>query len=164
MLGNNIDELKFGDELWAFELGDCKVTQIDLNRKRFKAESIKTGSSIIYSYDGQKCNPLNDEMEKEQSVFWAKPKFEIPKKPFELKKAIKEMKRIDNKTNEKYFLAWDNKKNQIMMVANIDVEIPNTIYFDYKSIGDLLEKTQGKEITKEQFFKVMKELYLEWVK
>ena len=74
------------------------------------------------------------------------------------------MKRIDNKTNEKYFLAWDNKKNQIMMVANIDVEIPNTIYFDYKSIGDLFEKTQGKEITKEQFLKVMKEMYLEMVK
>lgn len=162
MLGNNIDEIEYGDELWSFQLGDCKVTKIDLNQNIFLAKSIKTEEEIWYTFDGRESGKFHWNIE--QSIFWEKPNFEIPNKPFNLKRAIRKIAKLEGMYDENYFLMWSNEKNKIVMGSTKENEVPNTIYFTYTSIVNLLNEIENKKITKEKFLKVMKEMYLEMVK
>lgn len=162
MLGNNIDEIEYEDELWSFQLGYCKVIKIDLNQNIFLAKSIKTEEELWYTFDGRESGGIYCNVE--QSIFWEKPNFEIPKKLFNLKRAIRKIAKLEGMYDENYFLMWSNEKNKIVMGSTKENEVPNTIYFTYTSIVNLLEEIEDKEITKEKFFKVMKELYLEWIK
>lgn len=99
------------------------------------------------------------------TLYWDKVKFEIPKKPFDLKKELSQIKRKKFVMYEdNIFFMWDNAREEICLQNYKKEEIPNVLYYDRNSALDFLEILDDRKITKEEFFKATTELYLESLK
>ena len=94
------------------------------------------------------------------TLFWDEIKFEIPERPFNLEE---ELRKLEIKKFEydwlNYFLVYDRKDKEITYGYHQHWESPDCIYFSEKSIKRFCEKAKEQKITKEEFFRVYKNVF-----
>ena len=149
---------KSGDRVWDYEkncwgtiIGIVKNCQFPI-RVKFDNDIFENTSYTIEGKESLKhANPI---------LFWDEIKFEIPKKPFNLEE---ELRKLEIKKFEydllNYFLVYDRKDKEITYGYHQHWESPDCIYFSEKSIKRFCEKVKEQKITKEEFFRVYKNVF-----
>lgn len=77
---NNFIDVKVGDKLWSFELGECEVTNFSLDKSSDRTYAITAknqyGHTLFYTFNGRLFVDS-----KHQSLFWSEPTIIAPEKP-----------------------------------------------------------------------------------
>lgn len=147
---------KVGDRVWDFLKGWGTVIDISWDEDypifvKFDYEEFKT----CFTYKG-----FADKDDKKPRLFWDEIKFEIPEKPFDLEKELRELDKIEFRTGkDNYFLAWSNKWECINNYSTINLQNPFLICFTEESINNFMDNIKDKKITKEQFFTAYKNVF-----
>lgn len=147
--------VKVGDRVWDFlykygEVIQKTDTKLEV---RFK-DPMKP--ETIYTLEGKMVGTVYP-----QTLFWDEIKFEIPKKHFDLRSFI--VKNLERKKftphESNYFLFWDNNAKEVKYDVNTEWESFQP-YFMRDNISLVVETLNEKGITKEEFKKIIKELYM----
>ena len=146
---------KVGDRAWFFEYGWGTITHVFKDSEypiNFESDTKRICNFMI---DGKRAvNDINP------TLFWDEIKFEIPERPFNLEE---ELRKLEIKKFEydwlNYFLVYDRKDKEITYGYHQHWESPDCIYFSEKSIKRFCEKAKEQKITKEEFFRVYKNVF-----
>lgn len=146
---------KVGDRAWSFEYGWGTITHVFHDNEypiNFESDTKRICNFMI---DGKRnVKDINP------TLFWNEIKFEIPKKPFNLEKELRELDRIEFRTGkDNYFLVWSNKLKHIVNSCLSSYQNPFLICFTEESINNFMNNIKDKEITKEQFFTAYKNVF-----
>ena len=145
---------KVGDRVWDFSKSWGIIEKICDDDYPivvlFENKEIET-----FTFEGKySCSDLYPRL------FWNEIKFEIPEKPFNLED---ELRKLEIKKFEydwlNYFLVYDGKDKEITYGYHQHWESPDCIYFSEKSIKRFCEKAKEQKITKEEFFRVYKNVF-----
>lgn len=151
---------KIGDKVWSVIDDWGTVVKVDNNNISVRFDRDEDYWVQIFRLDGKE---YEDDIY--PTLYWDKVKFEMPKKPFNLKKELSKIKRKKFVMYEdNIFFMWDNAREEICLQNYNKEEIPNVLYYDRNSALDFLENLDDRKITKEEFFKATTELYLESLK
>ena len=146
---------KVGDRAWFFEYGWGTITHVFKDSEYPINFESDTKRICNFTIDGKRAvNDINP------TLFWDEIKFEIPEKPFNLED---ELRKLEIKKFEydwlNYFLVYDGKGKEITYGYHQDSESPDCIYFSGKGIKRFCEKAKEQKITKEEFFRVYKNVF-----
>lgn len=151
---------KSGDRVWDYEkncwgtiIGIVKNCQFPI-RVKFDNDIFENTSYTIEGKESLKhANPI---------LFWDEIKFEIPKKTFNLEE---ELRRLEIKKFEygkkNYYLYWNSTFEGIRIDCTTVADLPLTKYFsENKVLAEFNERIKEQKITKEEFFRVYKNVFV----
>lgn len=151
---------KVGDRVWDFiyKWGTIKDIDLDVPNDNCMTMFINfdNGVEVRYNLNGEKEYTLGV-----QTLFWDEIKFEIPEKPFDLEAELKklEIKKFEyGKKN--YYLYWNSTFEGIRIDCTTVADLPLTKYFsENKVLAEFNERIKEQKITKEEFFRVYKNVF-----
>lgn len=144
---------KVGDRVWDFRFGWGNIKKIDLDKDYPICVELYNNTQT-YTTDGK-----YREFDKNPVLFWDEIKFEIPKKPFNLKEFLKE------NLEPKEFVPYE--ENYYLYTCDIFTDIyfafektKFTIqpYFEKENIEMVCDELSRRNITLEQLKQAFKEL------
>lgn len=148
-------DVKIGDKVWDFLYKHGEVIQkTDTKLEvRFK-DPMKP--ETVYTIEGKMVGTSYP-----QTLFWDKIKFEIPTKYFSFKTYMQNNLKLKQFTphTQNYYLFWDNNSDTVNYETDIAWEHIQP-YFSKDSVISVVETLNEKGITKEEFKKIIKELYV----
>ncbi len=144
---NDFSKAKVGDKVQDFQQGWGYVESIDHSQRPIV---VKFNNNVIntYYYNGTQWNTdINP------SLFWDELKYEIPKKPFNLKEILKEMSSVAY-TGEKlsYMIAYNLNTQKFEYVSlGSNFYISNKITSKYDVVNDVVDLLNERKISIEEF-------------
>lgn len=153
-------DAKIGDRVWDIKYKWGTIEKITSQLIYVEFDILKESNSfyIIYYFNGKENGYIGEKFG--QTLFWDEIKFEIPEKPFDLEKELRELDIIEFRTGkDNYFLTWSNKWKCINSYSMINLQDPFSICFTEESINNFMDNIKDKEITKEQFFAAYKNVF-----
>lgn len=145
---------KIGDEVWDFIYGWGKITDIRENfTYPFKVEFNNFCGVYEYTFEGKICE------DEPQRLFWDEIKFEVPKKPFDLKEVLKENLKPKEFEyfEDNYRIYYSYSDNEFKWGINSIAEETN-VYFSECNIYSIIDVLNDKKITMKEFKKALREL------
>ena len=146
---------KVGDRVYDMLKGWGIISSIEPKEERPIYFVADIDSFSKFTFDGKR-----NRRDKNPTLFWDEVKYEIPEKPFNLED---ELRKLEIKKFEydwlNYFLVYDGKGKEITYGYHQDSESPDCIYFSGKGIKRFCEKAKEQKITKEEFFRVYKNVF-----
>lgn len=147
---------KVGDRVWGFRHGWGTITSTSHLNVYPLFVLFDNGKQESFTIEGK----VDNYDDKNPTLFWNEIKFEISEKSFNLEN---ELRKLEIKKFEydwlNYFLVYDRKDKEITYGYHQDSESPDCIYFSGKSIKRFCEKAKEQKITKEEFFRVYKNVF-----
>lgn len=150
---------KIGDKIYSFTSGKFgKIKEIDKDENEFPIHLtavLSNGQTISFNVDGvehEKWKP---------TIFWDKPKFKIPKRPFDLKAEYKKLKKKEFVFGKKNFtiIFTENSSGCFWKVNYFDdIDTMGTYYYDFDDALNFIELLQENEVAPEKLKQVIKEV------
>ncbi len=118
-------ESKVGDRVWDFEKGWGRIIKIDTNSIHPLAVKFNECDITLYTFDGKSfvtnINP---------SLFWDEIKYEIPKKPFDLKVEFEKLEVVDFKEAiYNHYICYELHDNTWKSFLSNTFICPSDLYF-----------------------------------
>ncbi len=149
------EDAQVGDRVWDFVLGWGIITSIKEKSDFPLTVIFDCKDYYIYTLEGKGYRS-----DLQPRLFWNEIKFEIPEKPFDLERLLKELKvKIFTIEERNCYLYWSNEDRKIKYIHDYFNQNPSIIYFSEDSIQKFMEKIKDKKITKEQFFEAYKKVF-----
>lgn len=148
------ENIKIGQKLWSFELGDCKLVKI-------KDEQLIMDGGFkrcIYDKNGCLINTWGNNIH--QTLFWSKPIFKIPEEPINYEEMFKKLKIKEFKSGEhNYYLSWNYINNCLCIKSNKEMQSLSEVYFEIKELEILTDNLYSKNVDKTQLFEAFNKVF-----
>ncbi len=146
---------KVGDRVWDFTLGKGTIIKIDRNiTNPIRVKFDRSGYIFRFKFNGK----LN-ENDINPTLFWDEIKYEIPKKPFDLKAEFEKLEVVEFEPNERNkFIYYDYDLNTWDFTFDNKFSTLTTLYFKESNEAELykfVDLLNEHKITPEQLRPLM---------
>ena len=151
-------DIQIGDKIYSYRFDEFgRIRKVDWGHSEPIIAELDSGKIINFDWDGREGNCNNP------TVFWDKLKFEIPQKPFDLKREYKKLKRkeFDPTTMNCYIEFVKDKTigNRWMFTHVENFKMLGALFFvENQDLIDFVVMLNEKSVEVEELEKIIKEV------